>query len=333
LRSGIQESNGGVARHHRADLQRNTPISTEITGYAASALVFLYKHSGDPQYLERAAAAARFLAGTAWDRAAHAMPFEIEPAEFAYFFDCGIIVRGLLSVWRVTREDELLDTAAAIGRHMKRDFVGLDDVHPILALPGKGPVARDALRWSRSPGCYQLKSAMAWLELADATGDASYRAPYDRVLEGSLRSYAAFLPGHPERPKVMDRLHAYCYFLEGLLPHAAEQRSCAAIADGIGRVGRLLREIAPEFERSDVYAQLLRMRIYADRVGVTPLDREAAAFEASRLADFERPDGGFWFGRTEGRSWMPYVNPVSTAFALQALAMWQGTAAAIPDLI
>src|SRR5215472_6671385 len=83
---------------------------------------FLHRLTGDPQYLERASAAARFLARTAWDAAAHAMPFEIDPAEFAYFFDCGIIVRGLLAVWRTTREDELIDAAAAIGRHMARDF-------------------------------------------------------------------------------------------------------------------------------------------------------------------------------------------------------------------
>jgi uncharacterized protein YyaL (SSP411 family) len=220
VRSGIQESNGGVARYYRSDMERNAAVSTEITGYAASALVFLYRLSGEAEYLDRAAAA-QFLAPTAWDAASHAMPFEIDPAEFAYFFDCGIIVRGLLAVWRATREEELLDTAAAIGRHMARDFATQDDVHPVLALPGKRPVERDALRWSRSSGCYQLKAAMAWFELAEATGDAAFRAAYDRVLESSLRSYAGFLPGHPERLKVMDRLHAFSYFLEGLLPRAA----------------------------------------------------------------------------------------------------------------
>jgi hypothetical protein len=152
------------------------------------------------------------------------------------------------------------------------------------------------------------------------------------VLDASLRSYPSFLPGHPERVKVMDRLHAFSYFVEGLLPRAHEPRACAAIADGIGRVAGLLREIAPEFERSDVYAQLLRARIYAHRAGVTPLDREAAAFEAARLEEFQRPDGGFWFGRAAG-TWLPYVNPVSAAFALQALAMWQGAAASVADLI
>ena len=35
-----------------------------------------------------------------------------------------------------------------------------------------------------------------------------------------------------------------------------------------------------------------------------------------------RIDGGFYFAR-RGASWQPHVNPVSTAFGLQALAMWR----------
>src|SRR5581483_6540511 len=113
---------------------------------------------------------------------------------------------------------EFLDTAIAVGRHMARDFDAGPDIHPILSLPAKGPIERDPLRWSQSSGCYQLKAAMAWLDLAEATGDASFAAGYERALEFSLRTYAAFLPGHREPARVMDRLHAFSYFLEGLLP-------------------------------------------------------------------------------------------------------------------
>ena len=56
------------------------------------------------------------------------------------------------------------------------------------------------------------------------------------------------------RDVVMDRLHAYAYFLEGLVPVLARRECAAAMASGIERVARLLREIAPVFARSDVYA-------------------------------------------------------------------------------
>ena len=329
LRSGIQEPDGGVARYYRADVERNRPVSTEITGYAASTFVYLHAVTQDGRYLERAAAAARFLTRRAWDAASRAMPFETDPAAFTYFFDCGIIVRGLLSAWRATGEQEFLDGAVEAGRAMAADFASTAcEFHPILALPGKTPIERDGLRWSRAPGCYQLKSAMAWWDLFEATGDAGFRGPYERVLEYSLRTGAGFLPGHPDRLKVMDRLHAFCYFLEGLLPRAGDAEVAAAIRGGIDTVAEWLREIAPEFARSDVYAQLLRMRLYADWSGVAGLDTASACQEAETLAGFQaahpdpRIDGGFYFGRNAA-GWLPYVNPVSAAFACQALELWR----------
>jgi hypothetical protein len=329
LRSGIQEPSGGVARYYRADLERNHPVSAEITGYAASALVYLHSLTGDQRYLDRALAAGRFLAGAAWDPASCVLPFELEPPAFTYFFDCGIAVRGLLSVWRATGAAEFLAVAAMLGDSMSRDFaVSPAEFHPVLSLPEKRPLPRDPTRWSHSPGCYQLKSAMAWWDLAGATGDDAFRQPYEALVPAAMLDAGGFLPGHPVRAKVMDRLHAYLYFLEGLLPRAADQQCATAIRDGIGRVAGYLREIAPEFERSDVYAQLLRLRVYAAEIA--PLDRAAAQEEAERLAGFQaaaadpRVDGGFYFGRAAG-AFLPYINPVSTAFALQALALWHGT--------
>jgi hypothetical protein len=318
-----------VARYYRVDCRRNQPVSTEITGYAVSAFVYLHAVTRDACYLDRAVAAARFLTRTAWDAAAHTMPFEIAPAAFTYFFDCGIVVRGLLAAWRASGEQEFLEVAVALGRSMAADFASAEgDFHPILSLPAKQPGERDGLRWSRSAGCYQLKSAMAWWDLFEATGDPAFREPYDRVLEHSLDAWTAFLPGHADRPKVMDRLHAFCYFLEGMLPRSQDAGCTAAISGGITRVAQLLREIAPEFARSDVYAQLLRIRLYADWAGVEPLDCDAACQEAETLAGFQtahedpRIDGGFYFGRN-GAGWLPFVNPVSAAFACQALELWR----------
>jgi hypothetical protein len=326
LHSGIQEPSGGVARYYRLDLGRNHAVSTEITGYAASALVYLHSLTHDERYLDRAAAAARYLAQTAWDRHSGVMPFELEPRGFTYFFDCGIIVRGLLAAWRATGTEEFLDVAASLGRSMLRDFASSNgDFHPILTLPDRQPIERDAARWSRSSGCYQLKSALAWSDLAEATGDDEFRAPYRRLVDDSLRNYGSFLPGHADREKVMDRLHAFSYFLEGLLPCASEPRCASAICDGIRRTAQLLRDIAPQFERSDVYAQLLRLRLYAAAAGVAPLDRPAAQEEAAALESFQAENGGFYFGR-KGETFLPYENPVSTAFALQALALWHGLA-------
>jgi hypothetical protein len=326
-----------VARYYRADLARNQAVSTEITGYAVSALWYLAEVTQDDRYLPGALAAARFLSRRAWD--GHSMPFETDPSAeglFTFFFDCGIIVRGLLAAWRVTREQEFLDVAILLGKSMAVDFAGPDgDYHPILKLPEKRPIEREPGRWSRSTGCYQLKPALAWRDLHDATGDAQFGRLYERAQMDALRCYGAFLPGHSDPWKVVDRLHAFLYFLEGLLPGAGDRRCAAALCDGIQRVTHHLDETAAVFERSDVYAQLLRIRIFADWAGVAPLDVAAARREAATLEGFQaassdpRVDGGFYFGR-KGGSWLPYINPVSTAFGLQALTLWERHRAGSP---
>ena len=139
--SGIQEASGGVARYYRSDLGANHTVSTEITGYAVSAFVYLHTIARETEYFEGVLRAARFLARTAWDAASRAMPFELRPPAFAYFFDCGIAVRGLLSAWRLTGEREFLEVASALGESMAVDFAREGGgYHAVLSLPEKRPV-------------------------------------------------------------------------------------------------------------------------------------------------------------------------------------------------
>ena len=331
LHSGIQEPNGGVARYYRSDLLQNATISTEITGYAVSTLLFLYERTQQSQFLDRAINAARFLTRSAWDPDAATFPFEhsakdAQTGAFSYFFDCGIIVRGLLGAWRATGEREFLDTAQAGGRAMLADFCADSTIHPILSLPDKSPLPHEP-RWSASPGCYQLKSALAWFDLYESTGEEDFLRAYEHALDAALSTEQRFLPGDPNCEKVMDRLHAYGYFLEGLLPVLSRPDCARAFSRGLERLSGYLREIAPQFARSDVYAQLLRARLFGESLGVTELDSDTAAYEAAQAASFQhrstdpRIDGGFGFGSKTGQP-LPYVNPVSTGFAVQAVGLW-----------
>lgn len=352
LQSGIVKAHGGVARYYRSDVHQNAGVSTEITGYSLSALLFLHQRTREGAYLDAALRSARFLTRSAWDKNAGIFPFEgsfssdcLDGAgspRFSYFFDCGIIARGLLQAWRITQEGEFRDAAIAAGRAMLSDFCAQDGahfvIHPILELPAKRPVAWGT-RWSARPGCYQLKSAMAWYELSEIAGEAAFAEAYESALAAALANGPEFLPGTPDAHEVMDRLHPYSYFLEGLLPVVDRPECAAAMRSGVERIAGYLREIAPEFARSDVYAQLLRIRLFAEAAGVLPLDRSAAAQEAEWAASYQiraaasngdpRLTGGFLFGRKHGED-MAFVNPVSTAFGVQALALWNDREAGRP---
>jgi hypothetical protein len=330
LQSGIQEPRGGVARYYRGDLGQNARVSTEITGYAVTALVYLGGRTGDAACLAAARRGADFLAGDAWNQTLRIFPFEHSsngdlPDDLAYFFDSGIIARGFLALWRRTRDARYLDSACQAGHSMRTHFHAGDRIHPILQLPSLTPLPYGA-QWSRGPGCYQLKSALAWWDLHQATGDARFRQWYEEALASALASHDSFLPAeNPER--TMDRLHAYSYFLEGVMPAAARPEIRNALQAGIARVAGYLREIAPLFERSDVYAQLLRVRLFASQCGAVALNRQEAEEEAKRIPEFQmehddiRFAGGYAFGRKQGVI-IPHMNPVSTAFCSQALEMW-----------
>lgn len=321
-RSGIQEASGGVARYHLLDERRNLPVSTEITGYAVSALVWA-------DAMPQAIRAADFLVRDAWQPAIAAMPFEVAKAlPPSYFFDCGIITRGLLAAWRRTGNAKYLRVAREIGLSMGRDFWShAGELHPIIDLPSKLPWPYEK-RWSREPGCFQSKAAMAWANLAELFPGEAFASWWERALRYSLDTHQSFLPGSNEPTRVMDRLHAYCYFLEALLQCPQRLECREALLFGIGKVAGYLREIGPRFERSDVCAQLLRVRILAEHLEMAPMDQAAAEEEAERCQAHQRSggssmtDGGFGFGTKDGVP-LPFMNPVSTAFAMQALEWWR----------
>ncbi|MDX2178721.1 MAG: hypothetical protein SFV18_03945 [Bryobacteraceae bacterium] len=299
-----------MSRYYRGETRLNN--SNEITGYAVRA--FLHLDLPVP-----AMRAGEYLLGQ-WDPKLRILPFE--PASgLAYFFDCGIVVRGLLALWRTTGEERWLAAARDGGESMMRDFAAPDGYHPILRLPSKSPEPYEDW-WSRNPGCFQLKAALAWRELYEDTGEARFAEHFERQTAFAIEKAPELIDIETEPLKIMDRLHAYCYFLEGLLPDA--DRHEELLREGVREIGELWRALAPRFLRSDVLAQLTRLKL---------LLGEDADGEITELIRFATPEGAFLFGERDGAP-IPHRNPVSTAFAVQALD-WaeQGPPASWRELI
>ena len=315
LHSGIQEPNGGIARFYRVTEGRNAALSTEITGYGISALLELHARLQDGRYLKAARRAGDYLLREAWHEPLQTFPFETGAGvpSLTYFFDLGIIARALLRLTRVTGEGHYALYARRAGEAMARDFrcEAGGGSHPILTLPGKAPLAHEAW-WSRRPGCFHLKAALAWHELGMMN-------EYERQLEFSLSCWREVIEIETERDRVMDRLHALSYFLEGLMPVVDRPECRSAMQEGVRWGTQLLGEIAPRFERSDVHAQLLRVRLF---LGPALPDEVAAVQSFQDASPDPRLHGGYRFGRKAGVP-MPFGNPVSTAFCLQAAAWYE----------
>ncbi len=85
--------------------------------------------TGDAAYRDAAMESARFLATDAWDAAAHTFPFEIH-SNLAYFFDIGIVARGLLSTSAEEFRPRIRDAALSLAF----DFIGDGAFHPVVTL-------------------------------------------------------------------------------------------------------------------------------------------------------------------------------------------------------
>jgi hypothetical protein len=324
LTSGIQEQDGGVARYVRADTGVNAQVSSEITAYFLSSLLFL--KFGEFQH---ARSAARYLRETAWNAERQLLLFEKPTSKnppAGYFFDSGIAGLSLFEMWRITGEDRFLVRAIEIGRSMARDFrTSPGSFAAVLTLPSKA-VSQVQDRWSTKPGCYQLKPAVIWHRILEHACEPMLAGLYESAVARALDDSRSFL-SNAESDQVMDRLHAFLYFLEGLLPVATVSQYADEIEKGIAKVDLHLSAAAPRFARSDVYAQLLRLRLLAFSVAGVPLDRHAIDQGVKHLLEFQitatdpRLDGAFAFGTKLGRN-LPFANPVSTIFAVQALSFW-----------
>ena len=332
-RSGIQNESGGVARFYRADIQEYRDVSTQSTAFFISTFLRLGDYSQDSAPYE-ALRAGGFLLDRAFHRSKELFAHEVcdednSPSAFAYFFDCTIIIRSLVDLWKATKEPAYIECAERCGFALQNLMSRMDGSFFAVYDFARDQPLDDGETWSTQPEVYQLKASLALQELTDATGLPEFVAMSDTLRRWCLKRHESFVPDFGDSEERMSQLHAYCYFLEGLLQEASQDMDCSrALQWGILRVENLMEEIGPEFQRSDVLAQLLRLRFYADTFGVLEIDRATVESEVAALIEFQqqssdpRVDGGFAFAR-RGAELVHHINPLSTVLALQALTMWE----------
>ena len=329
--SGIQDESGGVSSCYEAHERRYRPISIASTSYFISTLQGAGRTAGEPPH-PQALRAGRFLMEKAFDLSTDLFPFEMPNGDGssrppARFLDCGIVIRGLLDLWRATSDDAYRDCAERCGLAMHSRMATVDGgFFPIYSLAYDQPEFGSG-SWPVEAGVHQLKVGLAFQELTEATGLGEFERDVDLLRKWCLRRHEAFLYGDGDAEDTMSRLHAYCCFLEGLLPTAAlEADSSRVLQYGILQVENLIDELRGEFLRCDVIAQLLRLRLFADSMGVMELDQNRAGEEASSIAEFQmqtldpKTEGGFALAR-RGEAIVPCVSPAATGFAIQALAI------------
>ncbi len=336
-RSGIQDESGGLAGSYRAPAGQYEGVLTTATGFFISGLLRCaeYPPENPPK---QAMAAGRVLIEKAYDTETELFVSDFDsagnnPRKWAYFLDCLIAIRALIDLWKATKDSAYIGCAEKCGIGIKRNLSRMDgSFFPVHDLARDMPYEADE-PWSLQSAVHHLKALPVFLELTEATGLYEFKAMGEDLLQWTLKRHESFLEPDSDSERLMSRLHGYCYFLEGLLPEAGRDPDCSrALQYGLLEIENISQEIGHDYHRCDVIAQLLRLRLYADRLGIMELDFQQAENEAAAIEELQvqsadpKIDGGFAFA-LKASTPVQHYNPATTVLAIQALQMWEQAAA------
>jgi hypothetical protein len=326
LDSGIQSENGGVYRGFRSENGEFGPISTEATAWYALTLLRV----GEPEGVqrERAEKAGRYLMEKARDVTtdlfSEAADDEQAGQRVAEFLGSGLVLRALLALARATGDNRYLTSAQSCARAMQNRMSRVDgSFFAQYNITYQSPVMEV------EAGIDQMKVAACFLDLAE-DGYHEFEYPAGLLTRWALARCESWDPSLAEPEHRGAAMNAYGLFLEGLLPTAAlDMRTGQALQTGLIRLESAILQ-ANGSSTPEGLARLLRLRLYADALGMMELDYGRAKAEAEELAQRQmasfdpKLDGAFTVKPHEDAP--RELRPETTAVSVQALEMWDEVA-------
>ena len=310
MESGICGPGFGVAEEFRTDGTEYSPISMKATACYITTLLWLYETFGETSYIDRALTAAQYLFGTWQDTNGLVMKggtAGYNRSAHRRLDEGGAMLRAMVESWRASQHAEFLAKAIEWANSMRR-----------------------------IPGLCPLGSARGWLALAQATGTAHWREPYDRAISWNLRFYGS-QKGDQSEPWAAaantlssSSLTNRCSFLEALLANFTRPRKHAG--ENVRIFERVFQVTSDELlglsdAPTETCARLLRLQLHATGLGLIKLDLQRAERTADLIRAMQadhadsRIHGGFYANRPSHPSFGS-VRLTTTAVALQALAYW-----------
>jgi len=321
-------------------------IYSEITGYAITYFSWIASKFGNAKALEAAKDASDWIIRNMQSNLLIARPPAIENesnnlSNLLYSFDNSMILIGVLSLYKLTKKDHLLELAEKMARVLIDRFFDGEKLIPRLDKnfkPTEPTEDGGLVKWSTIPGAYHCKISLGLLELSKLTDNQKYKGISD-----SLCCYAKRLQKsdgqfttNPGSDIVY--LHPHLYACEGLIYSGLSQSNEGDYTSGLNGIKWAMRQISSstgglpsytgdeQVEQSDCTAQLLRLLILCQ----SELEKSFNKTEFSntveklhlRLLDFYIPAGvakgamKYQLTKDTACSWC-------TMFSTQALNMWE----------
>ena len=362
LHSGIRIKNGPKKGAMYGWKNLNPPsypfTYNEITGYAITSFLYIYSELGEPEALQAAKDSANWIVkNIRSSSSSYLLPAgSIETHNFnqkgdlsnqIYAFDNGMVIIGLLNLYKVINDTNLLKYAEKMAKSLiERFFDGsklisvLDRLYrPITNNTTNLNDGGDDIKWSTISGAYHCKLSLALLDLSLLTKNDMYSKVSNSLCEFAqkLQKTDGRIISNPNLETVI-YLHPHLYACEGLSYAGVRQHTDVYFAAGLNGIrwaakqinsltGGLPRMIGGKFiEQSDCMAQLLRLLILCQ------VQMEKSMSNPSTyLNDIEKLHSrllDFYIARGEDRGAMKYHLSLDTAcswctmFTMQALLLW-----------
>lgn len=357
LNSGIQDvssnpqTDGGFNAWFDTMTGEYPYLYSEITGYGITTLLYLYKQTKEEMLLDRAKMAADWLINVAMHKCGGVKTRDYKKqddnegmysfdSENIYAFDNGMVLYGLVSLYKLTGIDAYLDNAKKIAEFlltMQRP----DGLFFAFYNAKTGQMIDVTDKWSTQSGSYHCKIAMGLIDLYELTGDDRYLKSSIAVCDAALQlqkndgRFVSF------RDNNGTHVHPHSYSAEGLLYAGVKlcnKKYISSAAKAVewtlrnqlyngGVPSMYIRDEANVNERTDTLAQTLRLGVLVSQYGCLLDDQmlERLLKLKERLVFFQNTDGlhkgGFYFGFESGKK-VAHINSWCSMFAMQAIDMY-----------
>ena len=352
LNSGIQntkgESIGSFNAWYDMDSKTYPFIYSEITGYGITTLLYANSISRNNTYKERAKMAADWIINlmnensgiTARIYSGYKPDLRYFGSNISYMFDNGMVLSGLVNIYLATKEDKYLEAATELAQSLlnaQKDnglFYAAYDT-----MTEKYIDVQD--KWSTQSGSYHAKLAIGLIDLYKVTRNEIFKNAAVALCNGSLvlqDNHGRFITQHNEDSTHM---HPHCYSVEGLVYvgikleekrflesalHAVEWALNNQLPSG-GMPCKYVNDKFINYERSDTLAQVLRLGLVLQSIGLLSGYEDNLKRLASRLVQFQNTSnnnkGGFFYGTELDGTIKNHLNSWATMFSIQAMLMYQ----------
>lgn len=322
-------------------------IYSEITGYGITFFLWIHSTTSNIAALQAAKDCSKWIIKNMKSYvlvARPAGPVKTDQISNLYYaFDNGMIIIGLLNLYKMTEDPNLLTLAERMAEKTVELFYDgnkltarLDESYnPIVESNKNGNI-----KWSTTSGSYHSKLSLGFLELSRLTDNNLFKQVSDSVCNYAISLQKANGQFITNPNSDITYLHPHLYSCEGLIYSGIVQSNERYYSAGLNGVLWAIKQVIgnnsrgglrantqdDSVEQSDCTAQLLRLLILCrsqveKRIGNSELENTINKLH-SRLLDFYiqtgEDQGGmrYHLGLDSVCSWC-------TMFSAQALHLWK----------